>query len=114
VPHTSAYLGAISLISNGKWEFTGTITSYVMTSSTQGTLAGTGSLSCWNPALNSKRCGWQLAKSGVAFTAGFGVTTKTAPGSFGIKISYTPVSPQPTVLPNSSPINLSSAAIVIA
>jgi MBG domain (YGX type)/Bacterial Ig-like domain (group 3) len=114
VPHTSSYLGAISLINNGKWEFTGTITSYVMTSSTQGTLAGTGSLSWWNPALNSKRGGWQLAKSGVAFTAGFGVTTKTAPGSFGIKISYTPVLPQPTVLPNSSPINLSSGAIVIA
>jgi hypothetical protein len=65
VLHTSVYLGAISRINNGKWQFTGTITSYVMTLSTQGTLAGTGSLSRWSPALNNHRGGWQLAKSGV-------------------------------------------------
>ena len=30
---------------------------------------------------------------GVAFTASFGATTKTSPGSFGIQISYTPAQP---------------------
>jgi hypothetical protein len=72
-------------------------------------VTGTGSLYWWNPALGNGHGCWQLAETGVAFTA----TTSTSPGSFGIQISYTPVSPQPPTLPNSSPVSLKSGAIVM-
>ncbi len=114
IPHTSIYLGGISLVSNENWRLTGTLNGYDKFSSTQGTVTGTGSLYWWNPAMNSNRGGWQLAKSGVAFTASFTATTKTSPGSFGIQISYTPVSPQPSALPISSPVSLTSGVIVMA
>ena len=55
-----------------------------------------------------------LAKAGVAFTASFGATAKSSPGSFGIQISYTPTPSQPPVLPNSSPVSLKSGVIVLA
>ena len=114
IPHTSSYLGAIALISNGSWRLTGTLTSYATSSATQGVVTGTGSLYSWNPALNNNRGGWQLAKTGAAFTACFTATTSTSPGSFGIQITYAPVPPQPPTLPNSSPISLTSGAIVMA
>jgi hypothetical protein len=76
--------------------------------------AGTGTLSWWNPALDHGHGGWQLAQAGVAFTITFAATTKTSPGSFGIQISYTPVPPQPTALPDSGPVSLKSGVIVIA
>ena len=56
----------------------------------------------------------QLAKNGVAFTASFTATTSTSPGSFGIKIPYTPVPPQPPTLPNSSSVSLKAGVIVMA
>ena len=77
-------------------------------------MTGTGTLSWWNPSLNNNHGGWQLASTGVAFTARFTATTTTSPGSFGIQISYTPVPPQPSTLPNSSPISLRSGIIVMA
>jgi hypothetical protein len=77
-------------------------------------VTGTGSLYWWNPLLGNGHGGWQLAKTGVSFTARFSATTTTAHGAFGIQISYTPVSPQPTTLPNSTPANLTAGAIVIA
>ena len=103
IPHTSSYLGAISLVSTGSWRLAGTLTSYATSSSTQGTMAGTGSLYWWNQLLANGHGGWQLARAGVAFTVGFTATTKTSGGSFGIQISYAPVSPQPPEVPNSSP-----------
>ena len=77
-------------------------------------MTGTGSLYWWNQSLNNHRGGWQLAKTGVAFTASFGATAKASPGSFGIQISYTPTPPQPPVLPNSSPVSLKSGVIAMA
>jgi hypothetical protein len=68
----------------------------------------------WNPALDRGRGGWQLAQAGVGFTITFAATNKTAPGGFGIQISYTPVSPQPTPLPTSALTILKTGAIVIA
>ena len=114
IPHTSRYLGAISLVAAGGWRLAGTLSGYAMTSATQGTLTGTGSLYWWDKTLNHGHGGWQLAKTGVAFTDGFTATAKTSPGSFGIQISYTPVSPQPATLPNSSPVTLKSGKIVMA
>jgi hypothetical protein len=114
IPHTSSYLGAITLVSTGGWRLAGTLSSYTTSTSTQGTVTGTGSLYWWNKSLNNSHGGWQLAKAGVAFTAGFTATTKTSAGSFGIQISYTPASPQPPTLPNSSPVSLQSGAIVMA
>jgi beta propeller repeat protein len=114
IPHTSSYLGAISLVNTGSWRLAGTLSGYNKSSATQGTVTGTGSLYWWNPALSNGHGGWQLAKTGVAFTASFTATTSASPGSFGIQISYTPVSPQPPTLPNSSPVSLKSGAIVMA
>jgi hypothetical protein len=114
IRHTGVYQGAISLVSPGGWQLTGTLKSYTKSSPTQGTVTGTGSLYWWNQSLDKHRGGWQLARTGVAFTAGFGATAKASPGSFGIQISYTPTSSQPPVLPNSSPVSLKSGVIAMA
>jgi hypothetical protein len=114
IGHTGTYHGGITLVSKGKWRLTGTDSGYTKSSATQGTMTGTGTLSWWNPSLNNNHGGWQLASTGVAFTASFTATTTTSPGTFGIQISYTPVPPQPSTLPNSSPISLRSGIIVIA
>ena len=114
IGHTGTYHGGITLVSKGKWRLTGTDSGYTKSSATQGTVTGTGTLSWWNPSLNNNHGGWQLASTGVAFTASFTATTTTSPGSFGIQISYTPVPPQPSTLPNSSPISLRSGIIVMA
>jgi alpha-tubulin suppressor-like RCC1 family protein len=113
IPHTSLYMGGISLVQNGAWRLTGIVSSYVKTGSAQGIITGTGSLSWWNPALNNHHGGWQLAKNPVAFTATFSATTKTSPGTFGIQIRYTPAPPQPATLPNSSPLTLQSGIIAM-
>ncbi len=114
IPQTSIYLGAISLVSNGNWRLAGTLNTYTTSSATQGNVTGIASLYWWNPALSNNRGGWQLAKNGVAFTASFTATTSTSPGSFGIKIPYTPVPPQPPTLPNSSSVSLKAGVIVMA
>ena len=114
IGHTGTYHGGITLVSKGNWRLAGTDSSYTKSSATQGKVTGTGTLSWWNPSLNNNHGGWQLASTGVAFTARFTATTTTSPGSFGIQISYTPVPPQPSTLPNSSPINLRSGLIVMA
>jgi MBG domain (YGX type)/Putative Ig domain len=113
IPHTTKYAGTISLVSGGWW-LNGSLTGFTKSSSTQGTATGTGSLYWWNQTLNHGRGGWQLAKSGVAFTASFAATSKTSPGAFGIQIGYTPVSPQPTPLPNSALTTLKTGAIAVA
>jgi hypothetical protein len=99
------YTGQIYLINKGKWRLKGTLSSYGLAGST-GISNGTGSLYWWNPALDGGEGGWATASSNVSFTISFTATTKTAAGSFGIKITYTPVSPQPSTLPNSSPTTL--------
>jgi len=111
VPLTSIYLGGISVVGGG-WSLIGSVTGYSLTSGTQGVLTGSGTLSWWNPALNHGHGGWQVASTSVSYTATFSVTSKISPGSFGIQISYTPVSPQPSTLPNSAPVTLKSGLIV--
>lgn len=82
-------------------------------SSTRGLLGGSGNLYWWNTTLNHGLGGWQLAKSGVTFTATANASTKSAAASFGITINYVPVSPQPATLPNSAPLTISKGAIVL-
>ena len=114
VRHSSGtYTGVLDVVTPGKWWFQANVTSYVKSSTTQGLLSGTGNLYWWNPALNKGRGGWQLAKSGVSYTATANATTETKTASFGINISYTPVPPQPTPLPNSAPIALTRGGITI-
>jgi YVTN family beta-propeller protein len=113
-PRSGAYQGGISLVSPGAWQLTGTLKGYTKSSPTQGTVTGTGSLYWWNQSLNNHRGGWQLARTGVAFAASFGATSKNSRGSFGIQISYTPAPSQPPALPNSSPVSLKSGVIAMA
>jgi|HubBroStandDraft_5_1064220.scaffolds.fasta_scaffold03959_4 hypothetical protein len=113
--HTaSTYTGALAVIIPGKWLFQANVTSYGKTSSTQGLLGGTGTLYWWNAALNHGRGAWQLAKSGVTYTATASAATKSAAASFGITIKYTPAPPQPTSLPDSAPLALSKGVIVLS
>lgn len=103
-----------SLINDGNWRLTGTLTSYLKTSTNQGTVTGTGTLSWWNPALNEHHGGWQPASKSVTFTASFSSTNTTAPGTFGIQIAYTPAPPPPAMLPNSALLTLQSGIIAMA
>ncbi len=113
-PHsTNSYVGQLGVALPGKWLFQASITSYGLTGSTQGLLGGTGTLYWWNPALNHGQGAWQLAKTGVTYTAAADASTKSAPASFGITINYTPVPPQPAPLPNSAPAAISKGAIVL-
>jgi hypothetical protein len=107
-----AYIGELNVVTPGKWWFQANVTSFGLTSTTQGLLAGTGSLYWWNSTLNRGHGGWQLGKSGVAYKATANAGTNST-ASFGINISCTPVSPQPTTLPNSSPVALTRGGIII-
>ena len=111
-PHGS-YVGQLDLVTPGKWWFQANITSYGKTSSTQGLVGGTGSLYWWDSALNRGHGAWQLAKAGVTYTATANAATKSSAASFGATINYTPVAPQPTPLPNASPVALAKGGIVI-
>jgi hypothetical protein len=113
-PHsTTAYFGQLDIVTPGKWLFQANVTSFGLTSTSQALLGGTGSLYWWNSTLNKRHGGWQLAKSGVAYKAIANTATKTTTTSFGINITYTPVSGQPTLLPNSSPVTLTKGGIFI-
>lgn len=113
-PHSkTTYQGQMVVVTPGKWWFQANVTSLGLTNTTQGLLAGTGSLYWWNSALNKGHGGWQLAKSGVAYKATANAATKTAAASFDITISYTPAPGQPTTLPNSSPTALTRGGITI-
>jgi hypothetical protein len=111
---TSTYTGALAVVVPGKWLFQANVTSYGKTSSTQGLLGGTGTLYWWNAALNHGQGAWQLAKSGVTYTAAANAATKSAAASFGITIKYTAAPPQPTSLPNSAPLALTKGVIVLS
>jgi len=110
---TATYKGVLDVVTPKKWWFQADVTSYVKSSTTQGLLSGTGSLYWWNSTLNKGHGGWQLAKSDVSYTATANAATKKVPASFGIAISYTPVPPQPTPLPNSAPVALTRGGITI-
>ncbi len=106
-----AYTGTLTW-STSKWKLTATVSKYVLAHGA-GSVTGTGTLKWWNPTLNKGKGGWQLAKSGVAYTASFTATshgTPSSPGSFGINIIYSPVSPQPA-LPNSAPQSLGAGNV---
>jgi YVTN family beta-propeller protein len=105
----NAYLGALSVVTPGKWWFQANVTSFGLTGTTQGLLAGTGSLYSWNATLNKGHGGWHLVQSGVTYDATADATTMTATASFGITINYPPASG----LPNSAPVTLSRGGIVI-
>ena len=64
---------------------------------------GTGDLYWWNASLNGGLGNWALAQSGVSYTINFydsGNSGKSSSDTFGIQIVYTPVAPQPSVLPD--------------
>ncbi len=111
VPHTSTYAGQLSIVNGQRWWFAASVTSYTKSSSSAGNLSGNGTLSWWNPALNHGHGGWQVAATSVTYTAAFTATAKTAAASFGIKIVYTPSAGQPSPLPNSGLITLTSGGI---
>jgi Bacterial Ig-like domain (group 3)/Bacterial Ig-like domain (group 1) len=113
VPHTaSTYTGQLLVMNTGKWRLKATVSSYGLVAG-QGVAQGTGDLYWWNQALNGGLGDWQLAQSGVAYTIKFsptGAKAKTQPGTLGIQINYTPVSPQ-LPLPNSNPQSLKGGQI---
>jgi hypothetical protein len=120
---TSTYSGQLLLINNGKWRIKGKLASYGTTGTSRltgtkaGSASGTGALYWWNQALNGGSGGWQLARSPVSFTINFSASAirkKTSPGSFGIQISYKPVAPQPSTLPNSKPQLLKGGTVNVS
>jgi YVTN family beta-propeller protein len=105
------YVGSVTVINTGKWWFQGSVSVYTKSSASAGAISGTGRLSWWNPALNHGRGGWTLAANSIRYTANFTPTTRGTPGSFGVQLDYTPIAPQPSVLPNSAPIGLTTGVI---
>ena len=63
-----SYVGQLDVVTPGKWMFQANVTSFGLTSSTQGLLGGTGNLYWWDSALNKGHGAWTLAKSGVSTT----------------------------------------------
>jgi hypothetical protein len=107
----ATYVGGISLVEAGEWNFEGCVTSYLKASATQGSIGGVGTLSWWNPALNHNRGGWVVARTNVPYTAAFTASTSRSAGAFGAHLSYTPMGAQPPVLPNSGPVSLTRGVI---
>ncbi len=110
------YQGQFLLINNGKWRLKGTLNGYVKTKTGTGASSGIGDLYWWNTSLNGGLGDWQLAASGVSFTINFydsGKSGKNSGDTFGVNIQYTPVPPQPSSLPNSSPQPLKGGNIVV-
>lgn len=109
---TNQYSGQVVLINKDKWRLKGTLSTYGRTTTGQGVASGTGNLYWWNQALNGGLGDWQLAQSGVSFTTSFDQGTNlklstcdgtNGQGCLGVHINYTPVSPQPNAMPNSTP-----------
>jgi len=76
-------------------------------------IGGTGTLFWWDPSLKGGDGDWALAATNVTYAALMTPTTRTAPGSFGLTIGYTPTGAQPTDLPNSAPQNLRAGKITL-
>jgi hypothetical protein len=101
-----AYKGQLLLVNNGKWRLKGDLTAYSKTAAGQGAASGTGDLYWWDATLNGGLGDWALAQSGVSYTISFydsGKNGKASTDTFGVKIVYAPVPPQPSSLPNSEP-----------
>jgi hypothetical protein len=113
-PAKGTYVGAISLVNDRRWQLIGSVSAYSKSSSTSATISGTGNLYWWNTTLNHSIGGWALAASNVAYTATYTETTKTSAGTFGVTITYTPAAGQPTPLPNSAPIKLTTGTIALS
>jgi len=112
-----AYKGQLLLINNGKWRLKGNLTSYSKTSTGQGAASGTGDVYWWDASLNGGLGDWALAQRGVSYTINFydsGKSGKPSADTFGIRIVYTPVAPQPSVLPNSTPQLLKGGDIKVS
>jgi hypothetical protein len=113
-PHSqTSYVGELSLVNDRRWQLLASVSGYSKSSSTNATLSGKGNLYWWNPTLNHSVGGWALAASNVSYTATYAATTKTSPGTLGVSIAYTPAKGQPTPLPNSAPITLTTGHITV-
>lgn len=111
------YAGTLVVINPGKWRLKARLTTYARTSGGEGAAAGSGDLYWWNTELNGGLGEWELARTGVSFTIGFtatGSSKKATPGTFGIRIDYTPVAPEPSTLPSSAPELLKAGSIKLA
>ena len=100
------YTGSVRVVNNEKWRLRATLGTYSRTAAGLAAASGVGELSWWNPLLNGGRGGWELAAASVPYTINFtatGANKKSEPGTFGIRILYTPVPAQPPMLPNSGP-----------
>jgi hypothetical protein len=103
--------------SYGQRRLKGNLTSYSKTSTGQGAASGTGDLYWWNASLNGGLGDWALAQSGVSYTINFYDSDKSGKSpsdTFGIRIVYTPVAPQPNALPNSTPQLLKGGDIKVS
>lgn len=79
--------------------------------------SGTGNLYWWDARLNGGLGDWALAQSAVSYTINFydsGTSGKSSSDTFGIRIVYTPVAPQPSALPNSTPQLLKGGDIKVS
>jgi hypothetical protein len=105
------YTGSVTL-TTAKWKLAGTVSSYVV-AGTAGSASGTGRLYRWNQGLTHGHGGWQLAASGVKFTASFTAAAKGKRGTFGVNIAYQPAASLPA-LPNSGPEALATGHIALS
>jgi len=109
------YKGQLLLENDGKWMLKGSLNSYSKLGSGKAVSSGVGTLYWWKASLNNGHGGWVLAAQSVNFTINYfdsNKPLKSSTDSFGITIQYTPVSPQPGVLPNSGLTTLKSGDIV--
>jgi Big-like domain-containing protein len=111
------YKGQFVLINNGKWRLKGTLTSFVKTGS-QGAAGGSGDLFYWVQSANGGLGGWVLSQANTTFTASFadkGTGTKSTSDTFGVHIDHASSSPpEPTSLPNSSPVAIKGGDVRVS
>jgi Fibronectin type III domain len=102
----TSYRGSFVLLNGTKWRMTGALSGYSVTGGVS-TATGSGELFFLN-----RFHAWQPAASGVpvvfTFTPG-----AAGVGTLGIQIAYTPVPPQPGILPNTSPVPLTGGNIQV-
>jgi len=111
---TDRYTGSVRVVNNERWRLRGTVVTYSRTADGLAAAGGVGELSWWNPLQNGGLGGWAPAAANVPYTINFtatGANKKTEPGTFGIRIVFAPVPPQPPILPNSGPQPLRGGSI---
>jgi len=117
----AVYKGQILLMNNGKWRLKGDLNAFTKlaagvngnkcpTGFVMGSAEGLGTLQFWDGTTST----WVQAAINVHFSITFCDNTvtgkKVASDKFGIIIDYKPVTPQPSTLPNSLPVDLSNGA----